>query len=301
MNVLNFESKLCERTRRQLDAYLSSELMVETTGEVARHLENCAGCASELESRMRVRSALRQAALRQTPPPALSQAIHDRLRRSQPGALVGFRLNTWALAVAATVIVMIGGTGGQHLLRQRRERQAVKSILALGVSDHVDCALREHNYPDTPRSAEQLRQRLGPECAGLLPVVEEALPGFQVLEAHICSLPGNPRKYVHFIARGEGTILSIIFSQRDGRSLPEGGPLTPHSSSLYQARLQNVDVAGFQSEKYFGFVVSDLGQDRVIHIARDLAPPVREALDRLSTATNGTDGISKMTEAAMRL
>ena len=39
MNVLNFDSKQCERVRRQLDAYVSNELLVETTSEVLKHLE----------------------------------------------------------------------------------------------------------------------------------------------------------------------------------------------------------------------------------------------------------------------
>jgi hypothetical protein len=43
-----------------------------------------------------------------------------------------------------------------------------------------------------------------------MPVVQEKLPTFKCWEAHICQLPGSPRKYVHFIARGQGTILSVI-------------------------------------------------------------------------------------------
>src|ERR1051326_1561788 len=117
MNVLNFDSRLCERTLRQLDAYMSNELLVETTGEVVRHLESCDGCAAELESRLRVRAALRRAALAQWPRPELNQAIHRRLRRTQPGLLRGFRSTTWAWAIAATLAVIAGGLAGQQVLR----------------------------------------------------------------------------------------------------------------------------------------------------------------------------------------
>jgi anti-sigma factor RsiW len=281
MNVLNFDSKLCERTRRQLDAYLSNELLVETTSEVVRHLESCESCAAELESRMRVRAALRRAALRQLPPPHLSEAIHHQLRRTQSGLLSGFRRNTWAWAVAAVLAVMLSGTAGQQLWRLRHAQQMVRSILALGVSDHVTCALRGHNYPDVARPPDELRQRLGPEYAGLVPVVEEKLSGFQVLEAHICSLPGSPRKYVHFIARGRGTILSFILTRRNGESLPAGRFLTaaaPAGMRIYRTKLEGMDVAGFETHEYFGFAVSDLGQEKMVQLAASLAPAVRNAL-----------------------
>lgn len=302
MNVLNFDSKLCERARRQFDAYVSNELLVETTGEVVRHLESCQGCAAELESRVRVRTALRRAALGQLPPAQLSQSIHQRLRQAQPGPLAGFRSGTWVLAIAATLAVILGGAGIEQALKLRQARQTVRNILALGVSDHVDCALRAHNYPDVARSQDELRQKLPPECAGLLPVVEEKLPGFELLEAHVCSLPGSPRKYVHFIARRDGAILSVILTKRDGQSLPRGRLLEADTTAkLYQAHLNDMEVAGFESKNYFGFVVAGVGRNRVLQIARDLAPPVRGVLDRSSTATDARREASELGEESSRL
>ena len=302
MNVLNFDSKVCERTRRQLDAYVSNELLVETTGEVVRHLEGCEGCAAELDSRLRIRTALRQAALRQLPSAQLTQSIHQRLRRARPGPLAGLRRNTWILAVAAMLAVVIGGVAVQQALAMRQARQTVRNILALGVSDHVDCALRAHNYPDVARSQDELRQRLPPECAGLLPVVEEKLPGFELLEAHVCSLPGSSRKYVHFIARSEGAILSVILTKRDGQALPRGRFLVAdNSTNVYQAHLNDMDVAGFESKNYFGFVVGGVGQGRVLQIAKDIAPRVREVLDQSSTATDVPGEASQLREEASRL
>src|SRR5215472_2423838 len=98
MKVLNFDFKHCERVRRQLEAYLSNELLVETTGEVLKHLESCKGCSGELEARTRVREALQRAAARQSPPEYLREAIHQRLRSAQPRFLRGFHATTWAVA-----------------------------------------------------------------------------------------------------------------------------------------------------------------------------------------------------------
>jgi len=288
MKVLNFDSNQCERVRRQLDAYLSNELLVETTGEVLKHLEACESCSRELEARARVRGALQKAVAKQLVPEYLRAAIHERLRNARPGFFRGFRATTWALALASLALVLVAG---QQWLRLQRGRQLVSSVLTLGVSDHLHCAIRGHNYPEVANPPDQLRQKLGPEYAGLLPVVQEKLPGFQVLEAHICQVPGSPRRYIHFIARRQGTILSVILTRREGKSLPEGKFLvagTPAGIDLYRAKLEGMGVAGFETNQYFGFVVSDLGQDEMVQFAATLAPAFRNALD--GSATTETDG-----------
>ena len=107
MNVLNFNSEQCDRIRRHLDAYLSNELLVETTSEVLRHLESCEACSRELEARTRVRDALRRVAASQIPPEELRQSIQRQLRKMQPGFSGGLRRLTWALALA--MVVVLGG------------------------------------------------------------------------------------------------------------------------------------------------------------------------------------------------
>ena len=292
MKVLNFDSKQCERVRRQLDAYLSNELLVETTSEVLKHLESCEACSDELGARQRVREALQKAATRQLPPAHLREAIRQRLRSAQPGLFSRFRVTTWAVALASLTVVMVAG---QQWLGFERGRQIVANVLTLGVSDHLHCAIRGHNYPELANPPEQLREKLGPQYAGLLPVVQEKLPGFQLLEAHICSVPGSPRKYVHYIARGQGTILSVILTKRQGESLPAGRLLVagaPTGVNLYKAKLEATSVAGFETNEYFGFVVSDLGQDEMMQLAASLAPALRDALD-------GSAGTEKATPALL--
>jgi anti-sigma factor (TIGR02949 family) len=285
MKVLNFDSKQCERVRRQLDAYLSNELLVETTSEVLRHLESCEACSRELGSRQRIREALQKAVATQLPPAYLKEAIQQRLRSAQPGFFKRFRATTWAVALASLALVMVAG---QQWLGLQRGRQLVASVLELGASDHLHCAIRGHNYPEVANPPDQLRKKLGPEYAGLLPVVQERLPGFQVLEAHICEVPGSPRKYVHFIARGRGTILSVILTRREGESLPAGKFLVAGAAGgvdLYKAKLKGTSVAGFETNEYFGFVVSDLSQDEMVQLAAGLAPALRQAL----TGGTGTE------------
>ena len=158
MKVLNFDFKQCERVRRQLEAYLSNELLVETTGEVLKHLESCKGCSRELEARTRVREALQRAAARQSPPEYLREAIHQRLRSAQPRFLRGFHATTWAVALASLALVLVVG---QQWLRFCRGRQLVASVLTLGVADHLHCTIQAHNYPEVANPADQLPQETG--------------------------------------------------------------------------------------------------------------------------------------------
>ena len=281
MNMISFE---CERTRRQLDAYLSNELLVETTSELLRHLEKCAACSQELASRVKVRDALRKAVLNQSPPDQLIDAVHRRLTRAQSarsGFWPTFQAPAWALAAASLAVVLIAVIIGKQWLGVRQGSRMVASVLTLGVSDHLYCAIRGHNYLNEGRPPDQLRERLGPEYAGLLNVVAQRLPGFQILESHQCSVPPSPRKYVHFIASGQGTILSVILTKRNGESLPNGKLLVADGSNginLYKAQLEGMNVAGFGAQDYFGFVVSSLGQNEVLQTAAGLAPAIRGAL-----------------------
>lgn len=282
MNVLNFDSKQCERIRRHLDAYLSNELLVETTNDVLRHLESCEACSRELEARTRVRDALRRAAASQIPPEELRLSIQRQLRKMQPGFLGGSLRLKVAVAAAGVVGVLLGGVVTQQWIKVLRGRRVVARVLALGVSDHLQCAIKGHNYPDLANPPDQLRKKLGPQYAGLLEVIQQKLPGFEVLEAHICSVQGSPRKYVHFITRGRGTILSVILTRTEGEHLPKGIAFSSGASggiNLYEAHLEGMNAAGFESKEYWGFVVSDLGRDTTMQVANELAPPLKAALD----------------------
>ena len=282
MNVLNFDSKQCERIRRQLDAYLSNELLVETTSDVLRHLESCEACSQELETRVRIRDALRKASASQIPPEELRRSIQRRLRDAQAGFGSGSRRLTWAVALAGLVVIILAGIATERWIRVLEGRRIVAAVLSLGVSDHIQCAIKGHNYPDIANPPELLHQKLGPQYAGALEVVQQNLPEFEVLEAHICSVQGSPRKYVHFIARGHGTILSVIVTRREREQLPQRVLFQSQVAgtvNLYEAHLEGMNVAGFESKAYLGFVVSDLDRNTIGQIASQLAPPLKAALD----------------------
>ena len=289
MNTLSFDSKRCERIRQHLDSYLSNELLVETASEVVRHLETCDACSRDLESRMRVREALQRAVANRPVPDSVRTHVVRTLRDSQPRSFFRASGARWALGLAGIAFILLSQFAAQWLSLRRGE-QLVASILKLGVSDHVICAIKGHNYPEIANPPDQIRQRLGAQHAALLQIVQDRLPGFQVLEGHICSIPGSDRKYIHFITRGRGTILSVILTERNGATLTKGKVLTSTDltgAGIYERHLSGMDIAGFESAQYFAFVVSDLGQNQVLQLARALAPALNETLR--TSALKGLD------------
>ena len=284
MNVLTFDSKQCARIRRHLDAYLSNELLVETTSEILRHLETCETCRRDLETRTRVRDLLRRAATNLTAPEELRRSIQRRLRETEPNFWGGSRELNWAVALAGIVVIVLAGIVTHEWVRAVRGRRIVAGVLALGDSDHIQSAIKGHNYPEVANPPEVLRKKLGPQYAGLLDVVHQNLPGFEILEANICSIPGSSRKYVHFITRGRGTILSVILTKNDGAQLPGGGAfrtVVAGHVNLYEAHQEGMNVAGFESAGYLGFVVSDLDTNATSQIADQLVPPLNAALQAI--------------------
>jgi Putative zinc-finger len=282
MNNLSFGSKQCELMRQYLDSYLSNELLVETASEVMHHLENCESCSRDLESRMRVRDALQRAVVNRPVPESVRADVLRNLRESRPRSFGHATVKRWAVGFAAAAFVLLSLFAAEWFNLHRGE-QLIASILKLGVSDHLICAIKGHNYPELANPPDQIRRQLGLRYAPLLQVVHERLPGFEVLEGHICSIPGSDRKYVHFITRGQGTILSVILTERNGAALPRDRLLLGAASGglgIYRDHLSGMEIAGFESGQYFAFVVSDLSQKELLQLARGLAPALNETLDR---------------------
>jgi len=296
MNNLSFDSKRCGRIRQQLDSYLSNELLVETASEVVDHLESCESCSRDLESRMRLRDALQRAVANRPSPDSLRAHVLRKLRESQPRSFARVTVKRWCLGFASVAVVLASLFAAQWF-NLRRGEQLIGSILKLGITDHLICAIKDHNYPELANPPDQIREKLGPRYAPLLQVVQR-LPGFEVLEGHVCSIPGSDRKFVHFITRGQGTVLSVILTERNGARLPAGKFLASAESaglSIYADHLSGMEIAGFESAQYFAFVVSDLSQHEIVQLARGLAPALNEKLHTIALllTPNANDWLAK--------
>jgi len=281
MNPLRFDSKRCERIHQLLDSYLSNELLVETASDVVHHLEGCERCSRDLESRICMRDALQRAVASRPMPESLRANTLRKLRSAQPRSFAGVGVKGWALGMAAVAVILCFSLFASQWLSLRRGQQLIANILKLGVSDHLICAIKDHNYPEVANPPDQIRKRLGVRYASVLQVVQERLPDFEVLEGHICSIPGSDRKYVHFITRGKGTILSVILTERNGATLDREKLLVTVESGglgIHENHLSGMEIAAFESGQYFAFVVSDLSKKELLQLAWRLAPALNEAL-----------------------
>ena len=288
MNRVSF-GESCERTRKYLDSYISNELLVETNHEVLRHLESCAGCAAEVETRMLLRSRLKSAVRSQSAPVELPARIREQIRAHEPRGVFGawFR---WPLAAAASVALCglafvelrperlpaIGDRPAQNVYIQKISNR-LAAVLKVGLGDHLHCAVFRKHQSSAP-SVEVMEQELGPEFQGLLPAVRASVPeGYTIVMAHHCSY--LQRQYVHLTLERGGDLMSLVIARKErGESFDNLVPSTEHGTPIFQSAAGKYQVAAFDAGNFFAYVISDLKGKANLQIASAMAPGVRELL-----------------------
>ncbi|MGH9762488.1 MAG: anti-sigma factor family protein [Blastocatellia bacterium] len=273
MKIIEFEQKDCARIRPYLDSYVNNELLVETNHEVLKHLGSCDTCSQVLRTKVRVKDLLRGAVQRQAVPAELQKRIQTRIRRSP--------VTDWSrmsFAIAACVALLAVGAGVTRVWKGRQASRAAQTqrldgLLSIGLDDHIHCALDEgsawKHY-----SPEEMTQKLGPDYAGLAPVVRANIPaGFEVVVAHRCLV--DNRKFVHLILRKDDKVISVSITKKSGDSF-NGLPSAANAAglALYQSNLAGSAVSAFETTDYLIFIVSNLPQDRNLTIAENLVTPV---------------------------
>ena len=291
MNVIHFNDKACEKVRRYFDSYLDNELLVETNHEVLRHLATCSDCTRVLEDRARLKKAVKQAVTQEEAPAALLETIQKSIREGKHGSFFAGDFGRWMIAVAAVLLLAVGGvlmlrTGGpgafEALSAQARE------ILRIGLADHVHCTLELGRWKELI-SFEHMKEAagasaLGPEFIDLVPVVKAKLgPDFQIVQGHRCAI--NQRNYVHLIVTGQnGAILSLVITEKRGETFTRAQAAATLEASgvpVYRDNLDQLEIAGFESNRFLAFVVSNLDRDANLKVASTLAPSVYQYLRRL--------------------
>jgi anti-sigma factor RsiW len=289
MNVINFEDSRCKRVRSYLDSYLNNELMVETNHEVLTHLETCEACSRSLEDRARLKEQLKHAVMQEYAPVALSERIGRDLRRSR-----GFSFNTLSLSLAAAAAVLViaavtlltSSPAGKPLSLQAEVARGdvTGHVLKIGFDDHVFCAI-DHQLANRQFTPEQMSDRLGPEYAGLVALVNERMPrDYAVVVGHRCHYQG--REFIHLIMRTQNDVVSLVITRKNGEAFPTGGVATIVQAAggpIYSAAWANQQVAGWETRDHLVFVVSNETMDTNLQIASTLALPVRDFLARLES------------------
>ncbi len=276
----------CAEFRAMAESYQAGELPVDTSHEVIAHLDRCAGCRGELESRVALRQTLRHA-FAQAPALAPDARFVANLRatlltkRSAAHQRFGVSASWLAMAAGVALIVALGWQVA------RLERHGVGSraagasgpstasaLAAHAAGDHRDCAL-EHALDDPVISLEEAGRRYNPLYASLRDVVAGSAPirdgDMEILGAHWCVFRG--RQFGHVIVGRGGRIVSILVT-----------PTDQASASLHVDACRSADglqVACFDAQGHGVFVVSDLAEGEILQLARSLAPVLRAHLARV--------------------
>ncbi len=306
------EEVICEQVRNRLDAYSGGELSAAMNDEIGGHLEHCADCTEAVEESARVKHYLQRAVRGETVPDALQLKIQNRIRANQPQAIAPFAQITpssaWITpplaqrrlvfaAVPPLAVLCLGAWAVYSTWHRRQSSSAIheatsvdralsaqtSGLLDIGLGDHIHCAL-ESGFADQHSTLEEMAHNLGADYSDLVPLMKEkAGAAYEVVVAHHC-LYGE-RQFVHLILRNGATVLSLVITRKNGDSFSNKGSNSAASYAsgvpLYQGRLRDFEVAGFETDSHLAFIVSNLKAADNLQVASNIAPSVRAFLSKL--------------------
>ena len=248
------------------EAFVSDQLLVETTQAIVTHLERCPACRAEVAGLRRLRAAGRSAfaaAADLTARPEFLASLRVRLQTeaTRPSSS---RWTIW-LGTAASILLVLGLVLG---LRQWSILN-LSALLHAAVGDHRFCAL-DFKLAEQPITLEEAARRFDPvnrRLATLEPVTATLSGGpLRILERHSCVFEG--RRFAHIVLVYQGQAVSLLVTTDEGVwTMPSEFPITDgfHATAL-------------RGSKHVAFVVSVLGDDAVREVAAALATPVAQAM-----------------------
>jgi hypothetical protein len=201
------------------------------------------------------------------------------------------------MAAAAVVLVAIIGVaglqwgkviqlGGDDVFQTVSVQ--LQGLLRIGLINHVHCAILSERWKrfvsfDEMKAATG-RQALGPEFIDLVPAVEAKLgTQFKLVQGHRCV--ANRRRYVHLILTGDkGAIVSLVITEKNNESFTQAEAAAVAEASeipIYRDRQGILEMAGFESDRYLAYVISNLDRNENLNVASLVAPVVHNHLHKL--------------------
>lgn len=266
------EGITCEQVRSRLDVYAGDESSVAADDGIGTHLEHCTDCAEAVEERVRVKNYLQRAVRSATAPDDLRLKIRNQIRANQQRVNAPFARRPLAFAAIPLFAVLCVSAWGVYSLLYRQQLPSAtheasldrvpsaqtSELLNIGLGDHIHCALKS-GFANQHFTFEEMTHHLGAEYSDLVPLVKEkAGAGYEVVVAHQCLYGG--RQFVHLILRNGETVLSLVITGKHGESFAGKGSAAasqPSGAPLYQGRLHDFEVAGFETGSHLAFIVSN--------------------------------------------
>jgi hypothetical protein len=267
----------CREVRQLADAFVSEQLLVETTQAVVGHLERCPTCRAEIEGLRRLRAATRLAFERApdlTVRPEFAAQLRSQLQADAARQRPAIMSRRWWLGLAASLVVGAGWGWREWSTSSR------SALLEAAVGDHRFCAIT-FELAEDPIALEEAARRYG----GVYQSFETVEPStatlsgghLRILERHSCVY--NGQRFVHIVLSYKNEMLSLLVTDdvRPSFSLLDDGARADATPS----RLPVTDgfhVALFRGARHAAFVVSSLNDDDVQEVARAMIAPVSRAL-----------------------
>ena len=248
------------------EAFISEQLLVETTHAIVAHLERCPACRAEVSGLRRLRAAGQSAfanAGQLAPRPeflaSLTARLQDEATRQRRRPWTGW------LAVAAGLILVVGlGVGVREWSLSN-----LSVLLHAAIGDHRFCAL-DFKLAEKPISLEEAARLFDPvnlRLESIEPSTTNLSGGpLRILERHSCVFEG--RRFAHLVLDYQGQAVSLLVTTEEGvLTIPSSFPVTDgfHATAL-------------RGSKHVAFVVSALGDDAVHEVAAAMAAPIARAL-----------------------
>ena len=267
----------CREVRRLADAYISDQLLVETAQAIGAHLDGCPSCRAEIEGLRRVRASIKSAVLNAPDLAARAEftaALASRLREEagrQDASRAPRRL--W-LALAASAVLAVGAGLGV----QQWSARAWTALLLAAAGDHQNCALT-FKLAEDPIPLALAAQRFGGVHRLMEQVVVPAATAsggtLQVLDRHSCVFGGQ--RFVHIVLRYKQETVSVLVTEDPRPALIPWGRAA--DAVVASASTEGAfNLTSFRGGHHAAFVVSTLGQDDLLDVARAVSGPVAQAL-----------------------
>ena len=256
----------CREVRQLAEAFVSEQLLVETTHDIVAHLERCPACRAEIAGLRRLRASGQSAfanAPDLAPRPEFLSSLTARLHAEATTARPA-RWTTW-LGMAASLLLVLGlGFGVREWSLFN-----LSTLLHAAIGDHRFCAL-DFKLAEKPITLEEAARRFGPVNRRLESIEPSttALSGgpLRILERHSCVFEG--RRFAHIVLTYQGQAVSLLVTTDDGVwTIPSSLPVT-----------DGFRATALRGPKHVAFVVSALTDDAVHEVAAAMAEPVARAL-----------------------
>jgi len=248
------------------------------------------GRIREEQDQLQTNARLRRAVQSEPVPPFLEARIRSQIRSIQPGRR-WFTMLVPATAAAAIFAGLLIAYQLGHLRLSVTSQESyiasvsnrVGTLMRVGLGDHIHCAYFR-KFPKNPPPIEQFVAKMGPQYAGLIPIIRSHVPDSYTLSlAHQCKYHG--RKFVHLSLMDNSHLLSVVLTRKaDGESFNTEGILPALVQSgipMYQSNVQRFQMTAFETRDYLVYFVSDLPKQKNADLMLAMAPEMKDYLKKL--------------------